>query len=156
MTRRDQLIRQIELAFHGVELGNGVGLQEGQGLDDRADERTISSYRKLDEKDDWAAIAVTELDQWSSSLSFFDADGMRFHLPAYLIADIKGQLGIVDITFALTDLDDRRWSQFASLSTRQCRAVRDYLLLRLSDPQYEFNHPAIKAALDDYWAAAAS
>jgi len=27
----------------------------------------------------------------NSSLSFFNADGMRFHLPAFLIAELKGE-----------------------------------------------------------------
>jgi hypothetical protein len=39
------------------------------------------------------------------------------------------------------------------LSPAQREAARGYLLLRLSDPNYEFEHPMIRAALETYWAA---
>ena len=48
--RKQNLIRQIEAAFDGVVLGSGIGLREGQGLDDYADDKTLSAYRELDEK----------------------------------------------------------------------------------------------------------
>ena len=91
----------VRRAFQGVTLGKGVGLRQGQGLDDYADERTLASYRAQDEKHDWSAIPVADLDRCYSSLSFFDADGMRFHLPAYLIADLEGSLQTADVLFHL-------------------------------------------------------
>ena len=82
----------VRRAFYGVTLGNGVGLLHGQGLDYYADRQTLAQYRAKDEKLDWTRIGVTELNRCHSSLSFFDAEGMRFHLPAYLIADLEGTL----------------------------------------------------------------
>jgi hypothetical protein len=48
-------------AFRGVTLGSGIGLLQGQGLDDYADAQTLAQYRAKDEKLDWTRIGVTEL-----------------------------------------------------------------------------------------------
>src|SRR4051812_12445181 len=74
-----QVARAIEAAFAGVALGGGVGLQEAQGLDDYADDETCAAYRANDEKDNWHRISTEALNRCHSSLSFFDAEGMRFH-----------------------------------------------------------------------------
>lgn len=77
-------------AFAGVALGDGVGLREAQALDDYASNEVRAAYRAGDEKNDWAAIKVEDLNRHSGSATFMDAEGMRFHLPAYMIADLDG------------------------------------------------------------------
>lgn len=149
----DRVLDLVRTAFRGVTLGNGVGLRQGQGLDDYADERTLASYRAQDEKNDWSAIPVADLDRCYSSLSFFDADGMRFHLPAYLVADLEGTLQTADVLFQLVYTAEGAESRFDTLSLVQHEAVRQFLLLRLSDNHDEFNHPMIEAALENYWTA---
>ena len=146
----DRVLELVRSAFRGVTLGNGVGLRQGQGLDDYADKRTLASYRAQDEKYDWSAIPVAELDRCYSSLSFFDAEGMRFHLPAYLVADLKGALQTANVVFHLVCTAQ---GEFDLLSKTQREAVRQFLLLRLSDNHRDFYHPKIKAALTDYWSA---
>jgi len=146
----DRVLALVRSAFRGVTLGNGVGLRQGQGLDDYADERTLATYRAQDEKNDWSAISVSDLDKCYSSLSFFDAEGMRFHLPAYLVADLQDSLQTADVLFHLVYTDQGR---FDILSTAQREAVRQFLLLRLSDNHREFHHPTIEAALANYWTA---
>lgn len=139
----------IRSAFHGVTLGNGVGLLQGQGLDDYADEKTLQSLRAQDEKVDWSRLAVDQLDRCHSSLSFFDAEGMRFHLPAYLVADLEGALK-QDVIFHLTYLVDGALSRFDLLSLSQREAVRQFLRLRLETGD-SFLSSHIQAALDAFW-----
>lgn len=154
MTEHERhVLSLVRTAFARVILGEGVGLRQGQGLDDHADMRTLASYRAQDEKYDWSAISVADLDKCYSSLSFFDPDGMRFHLPAYLVADLEGSLQTADVLFHLVYAADRAASRFDTLSPAQREAVRELLLLRLSDPHREFVHPMIEAALSDYWSA---
>jgi len=154
MTEHERhVLNLIRTAFAGVALGDGVGLRQVQGLDDYADERTLASYRAHDEKHDWSAIPVADLDRCHSSLSFFDPDGMRFHLPAYLVADLESSLQTADVLFHLVYMADGAASRFDRLSPAQREAVRELLLLRLSDPDREFVHPMIEAALLDYWTA---
>ncbi len=148
----DRVLALVRSAFRGVTLGNGAGLRQSQGLDDYADECTLASYRAQDEKNDWSAIPVAELDRCYSSLSFFDAEGMRFHLPAYLVADLEDSLQTADVLFHLVlfHLVYTDQGRFDTLSTAQREAVRQFLLLRLSDNHREFHHPAIEAALANH------
>jgi hypothetical protein len=151
MTDQEKLVRDlIRSAFAGVTLGAGVGLREADGMDDYADEPALASLRARDEKCDWSAIPLADLDCCCSSLSYFDAEEMRFHLPAYLIADLEGTLNCIPL---FTLFEARMDSRYKLLSPAQREAVREYLLLHLSDPRYEFNHPQIRAALETYWTA---
>jgi hypothetical protein len=144
------ICEKIQHAFAGVKLGNGVGLQEAQGLDDRENKETCAALRANDEKHDWQKITGEQLNGCFSSLSFFDAEGMRFHLPAYLIADLKGKyrFGMVG---QLSRLSDYTRSQFELLSPDQRDAVRAYLRLTLEDPDCWFDRPRVEAALDVFW-----
>lgn len=113
MTDEERHIAQlVRSAFSGVTLGNGVGLLQDQGIDDYADKATLAAYRKQDAKNDWSRIPVSSLSQCYSSLSFFDAAGMRFHLPAYLIADLENTLN-QEVIFCLTYYLLRRWRDVA-------------------------------------------
>ena len=73
-----QVAELIRAAFRDVRLGDGIGLMQGKGLDDYADKKTVVKYRLQDEKDDWSKIPAEKLNDCHSSLSFFDAEGMRF------------------------------------------------------------------------------
>jgi hypothetical protein len=147
-----EVARVIESAFTGVTLGNGVGLQEGQGLDDYEDAVTCAEYRADDEKEDWRRIPIEALNACHSSLSFFDAEGMRFHLPAFLLADLRNdEHDRIGMEFYLT----HRWEyferNFSVLSPEQRRAVRSYLLFIAEEPDYQFERPKILRALEEYW-----
>jgi len=142
----------VRTAFRGVTLGNGIGLLQGQGLDDYADSETLRAYRSKDEKEDWSLISAVDLNGCSSCLSFFDAEGMRFHLPAYLIAHLEGTLS-QDIVFHLVCFEHDAASRFAALNEAQCNAVREFLLLCVSERNCEFERPMIEKALNEYWTA---
>lgn len=151
-TRAQQIVAIVTEAFREVTLGNGIGLREAQGIDDYADEATCAAYRAQDEEVDWRRIPAEELNACYSSLSFFDEDGMRFHLPAYLVADLNGRY-LQDLSFQLAYLNDHSIGQYASLSVAQRLAVREYLLFILEDEAHAFSHPHIRRALDEYWVA---
>ncbi len=63
---------------------------------------------------DWSSLDPRFLDGHYSALSFFSEAGLRFFLPAYLIADLEGRLLTADPTFHLTNgfsdgsLEERR------------------------------------------------
>ena len=148
----ETLCDTIREAFAGVTLGDGIGLQQAQGIDDYEPPATCARLRASDEKDDWTRIPAEELNCCNSSLSFFDAEGMRFHLPAYLIADLQGQYRF-GMAFSLTHMSDYNISQFALLSAQQRSAVRAFLLHIAESEDYEFERSDILRALDDYWTA---
>ncbi len=152
MTADSQRVAErIRVAFRGVTLGNGVGLRQGQGLDHHADFRTLADYREKDEKTDWSRIPISELNDCYSSLSFFDAEGLRFHLPAYIIADLEGTLD-GDILWTLTAAESSRM-RFAILNESQRRAVREFLLIRLEQSRDDVClDPGLEEAIHGYWA----
>jgi hypothetical protein len=139
----------IKKAFWGVKLGNGVGLKQAQGIDDYKSAEVCAGYRANDEKEDWSRISVDDLNKCNSSLSFFDDEGMRFHLPAYLLADLNGDYGF-GMAFALTQTSQFD-EQFRLLSTEQREAVRSYLKFIGNEPEYEFDREHITNSLNNYW-----
>ena len=151
----EAVCQDIETAFSGVTLGSGVGLTEAGGLDDYADAATLAAYRANDEKEDWRLIPAEALQRCNSSLSFFDAEGMRFHLPAYLLAELRDEYGF-GVTFCLTHLSEHCVSQFALFSSAQRAAVRAFLLHILDDPDEQFHRSDIVRALNEYWTDAAA
>ncbi len=141
----------IDRAFRDVRLGDGIGLWEAQAIDDYAEAATRQRNRDRDEKDDWRRISIETLEACDSSLSFFDATGMRFHLPAFLTAELAG-LATGGAVFHLARLDwNAPQSQFELLSPEQRDAVIEFLRLLRDDPEDEFERPLIVGALEAYW-----
>ena len=78
----------MEDAFKDVKLEDGVGLWEGQGLDFYQTKEECQRLREKDEKDDWHNLSLADLYECNSSTSFFDAKGIRFHLPFLMLLDL--------------------------------------------------------------------
>lgn len=146
---KDQIIEKIEAAFSGVILGQGIGLFEAQALDDYESEEVQKRWREEDEKINWKSIPYEALQRCHSSLSFFDADGMKFHLPAYIIGSINGEVD--DPIFHLTDMGSYMESRLVTLNSLQKKAVMEYLTWCLTEEDYEFYCPNIVRALTEYW-----
>jgi hypothetical protein len=51
---------------------------------------------------DWQTVSAEMLDAHAGALSFFSEAGLRFFLPAFLIADLKGELQVADPQMTLT------------------------------------------------------
>ena len=148
MEKKD-ILKEIKSAFSGVVLGNGIGLWEAQAIDDYESREVQKRSRNKDEKEDWGLLSYAVLQRCHSSLSFFDADGMRFHLPAYIEASLDNKVD--DPLFQLTQLDDYAKSKFTSFNPAQRQAIVMYLSWCLEKDEYEFEHPAIRRALSEYW-----
>ena len=151
LRRGAAVAEEIRRAFAGVTLGEGVGLQQAQRIDDGEDDGVRAEYRSHDEKENWQLIPASELNRCYSSLSFFDAEGLRFHLPAYLIADLGGEYRF-GMTHEITSVsDDFQRSRLEILNREQRHAIRSYLLHILEDPEYEYERSSIRTALASYW-----
>ncbi|MBP9068432.1 MAG: hypothetical protein KBG47_02925 [Bacteroidia bacterium] len=144
------LISSITSAFKDAKLEDGIGLTEANAIDDHKDKSFRDECRKNDEKENWQTIPSSALNDYYSSLSFFDAKGMRFHLPAFMIAEVKGEYRF-GMSFALTHLSQYSKLQFTLLSKEQRDAVKLFLEYLSEHLEYEFEKPTIKAAIEDYW-----
>ena len=147
-----ELRSAIEEAFAGVTLDDGIGLWQAQGIDDYESDEKCAEYRKGDEKKDWKSIPHETLDHCASSLSFFDAKGFRFHLPAFLIADIT--VGTeAEMVSSLVCCFDLGLNRYELLTPAHRKVVREYLLFARVDPDYSFQQPEIDVALATYWSS---
>ena len=154
---RDDLRKAIIQAFAGVTLGEGIGLYEAQAIDDYAypDERADARLR--DRETDWSNVTVSELIYNDSSLSFFDPEGMRFHLGSFLLAAMDEEYGN-SLIFSLTFMDDDNNShrahsinQFSLLDLDQRKVIGSFLRYCRDDPEYDFERISIEKALAGYW-----
>lgn len=154
-SRADELCEQIAAAFAGVRLGRGIGLRQGCAIDDYEDHAVQMARRAEDEEEDWQAISVSDLRRYASSLSYFDPEGTRFHLPAFLIAELRKE-GPSEIIFYLTRNSAHACEQFSLLDLGQRQAVADYLRFVQDDPDHFCHRREILASLETYWAEAAA
>jgi hypothetical protein len=81
-------------------------------------------------------------------LSFFDAEGMRFHLPRYLLADLDDEDGS-QIIFHLTNVGEHSREQMSLLSAEQRAVVAAYLDLLAEEE--EWKRDEIETALETFW-----
>lgn len=141
MNKRD-LVCEIQQAFRDVRLGEGIGLWQAQGIDDYASETEILELRKKDEKNNWDNIKYEDLSICESSLSFFDAKGMRFHLPKFLIFDIleeeiskENDIQAPEVLFTISnDLDSEyQQARFSLFNPAQLKSVIAFLKYKLEN-----------------------
>ncbi len=106
-----RLLRLIEEAFQGVELGDGVSLHESVVIDEYGGPEERRTARASDEKHDWRKLvrdpelirpAVGEVT--GGGMPFYDAAGLRFHLPAYLSVAVMDPHGNEDLGYVASDL----------------------------------------------------
>ncbi|MFZ6873973.1 DUF6714 family protein [Undibacterium sp. Di27W] len=147
--RAVELRQEIQYAFAGVQLGDGIGLYEARGIDHHVSEEDCAACRANDEKTDWRRIKLEDLNRCNSSLSFFDAAGMRFHLPAFMQADL-GEDVEFDLIYHLVFGSQLEELQ-ALLNDTQKAVVINYLKLQLDDVYQRHHWDTISDALLGYW-----
>ena len=145
-----EICEEIRAAFKGVTLEGGIGLWQAQGIDDHEDDLTCAEYRQRDEKEHWENISADALNACYSSLGFFDAEGMRFNLPAFLIADLNGEY-LMDMESRLVNIGSLEQGWFSLLNQGQRLAVGKYLTHISDGPDCSVSRVSIKHALDTYW-----
>src|SRR5262245_7669952 len=134
--RRQRLLAAIEEAFRGVQLGDGVSLHETVIIDNYGGPEARAAAREPDEKHDWRRlVGDPELVRISGvgGLSFYDAAGLRFHLPAYL------SLAVIDfdrvdagnvlesLLFHLTHFSEYNVGRLSVLDSAQRQCVQNVL-----------------------------
>ena len=160
------LVRQITAAFDAVSYPGDDNLTHSS-----YGEEPEALARDFKGKHDWQALGAEFLNQapegWGSALSFFSADALRFYLPAYLLADIRGTLDTSDpaarlCMFVTPQSEGKRIAKmwggdtmgeharrtFSGFDCDHVRAIVAYLWWRLDRDGYD---PTIEQALEHYW-----
>ncbi|MFL7890665.1 MAG: DUF6714 family protein [Anaerolineales bacterium] len=96
MRKRSQILEIIHTAFENNDYPGDeylIGsLEGGEPLDE---------VNPFIGQNDWRSISPGLLDSHPGALNFFSEAGLRFFLPAYLVADMRDQLKIADPVFPL-------------------------------------------------------
>jgi hypothetical protein len=164
----EAIATQIVKAFAAVEYPGDWCLRGGN----EGDERYLLE-QEFKGKIDWRTLDPAFLDQapggFASALSFFSDEAFHFYLPAYLIADLRGQLNWTNPVYHLTHgLDEtsrrrrinprrygeRTWFEharhkFAMLTREEAAAIAAYLSWKRDED--EFERQSIDDALTNYW-----
>jgi hypothetical protein len=143
----DPLIQEITDAFEEVQLGDGIGLLEADGLDDYASDAERVELRSRDEKTDWRRIDPKMLNRYYVAPSYFDARGFVFHLPAFLIAELNDQYGY-DFIDRLINFPRSPGCWHDLLTKPQCAVIIKTLKLVSEHPDYWEQSAYIEVAIE--------
>jgi hypothetical protein len=160
-----ELIVQIKTAFENLKYPGDHDL-----TDSTYGEEPEALKRAFRGKTNWQTLDSDFLDQapegWSTALSFFSGRAFQFYLPAYLIADLQGQLPSLSLEFYLiygltTDTEPEKIADFWGGGTTSKRAIDRYNHLNLEQAQAvvaylqwtleNFKDANVTQALQAYW-----
>ncbi len=95
MTDRDALVAVIDRTFTSDHPGDAFLQGSFEGCEPFDEVGAFAGQA------DWRALEPGFLDEHASALSFFSEAGLRHYLPAYLVADVRGELRTADPLFPL-------------------------------------------------------
>ena len=87
--RRSALIAEITAAFDGVSREGGTTLHEADARDDFKSSEEQRAARRLDLEQQWQDVPDKDIFACCSALSFLDAKGFRYYIPAFMICSLK-------------------------------------------------------------------
>ncbi len=153
------LIEQIAKAFEGVTREDGVSLHEARAIDDYEGDEGRAAARKKDTDCRWQDVPDEWIEYFSDVLSFFDAKGFRYYIPAYMIWSLKNyratqSMSLHSTIYALQIYqcpNSNPYEPFSLLSAAQSKAVCDFLRFMATYGADWVDAGAARRALNQYW-----
>jgi Cysteine-rich CPCC len=151
-SQRDEILQQIAQVFDGVRREEGVTLHEALEMDLYGSPEQCAQARLLDTDENWQEVRGKDLERFPSVLSFLDAKGFRYYLPAYMSWELWRfrALGASIRSWLLFHLDTSESRHFTILTEPQARAVYRYLRF-VGDYAWDLNAKVARSALAKYW-----
>lgn len=150
LVEKEKLSAKIKSAFADVTLGDGIGLFEAEAFDMCVDFSEPRKARQKDERESWQKISVADLEWCNTALSFTDAEGYRFLVPAFMLAELNSNIEVntlLHLSLTRSEPNQNR----TRLSVAQIKTIIEFLELYLNDPYSDFRHEAITETLSVYW-----
>ena len=154
---REDLIKEIEKAFSNVELGDGIGVLEAEAIDNYASTEERKDAHDNDWRNDWRDIPDDAIEKYYSSLSFVDAKGMRFCLPAYMRFALKyfdksHSASIDAVIYALESNPIFVKEGWEILTGKQRQVIAKFLRFMVIDVGNNYiDESSASAAYEKYW-----
>jgi len=154
------LIAEIVAAFDGVAREDGVSLREGMVLDDYGSDEACTAARLLDTDTRWQDVSDADMQRYDGVLTFSDAKGFRYYLPAYMLRDLRLYVhptyGFSSDTLSglqissVPGVSDWKLEQFALITPEQGKSVCSFLKFTVVYGD-KYHRQDAADALADYW-----
>ncbi|RJF73010.1 hypothetical protein D3875_17150 [Deinococcus cavernae] len=139
--RAQATLDQLRQAFEMVQLGSGVSLHEANVIDDYGTAEQRLAARALDTEQHWWEVPdeAIALGWGYCALSFMDARGLHYYLPAYaswvLRRGFQSDSAAFEHTIYTLESVQERPGQFVLFNFSQAQAIQAFLQYLLSvDP----------------------
>jgi hypothetical protein len=147
----EAIIAEIEAAFDGVEREDGVTLHEADVIDEYGSPEERQAARLEDAETRWQDVPDTDIENYDWVLSFFDAKGFRYYIPAFMTWTLRhyrttDSLSSDTTIYTLNGLEDR----FKLLTRSQRRAICRFLRY-FAEEAGEFIEDQARVALEKGW-----
>ena len=149
------LIAEITAAFDGVSRENGITLHQAIAIDDWKTPEEQLAARRFDIDQDWQDVPNDAIVACESALSFLDAKGFRYYLPAFMVCGLRKwdtDAGRIVDTCEYHLLHESqkslRQSEPSSIAAKcgftdaQCRAIAHFLRFVVGDDDELTTQPA--------------
>jgi hypothetical protein len=160
----DELIVEITAAFDGVAREDGTTLHEAIAIDDWKSPEEQQAARHLDTEQRWQDVPEEDILACASALSFLNAKGFRYYLPAFIVCGLKGwetlTIGILDsCEYHLLHESQKslRKSEPASIAAKysftdaQCKAIAHFLRFHVGEDDEFSTQPATTLQAVEEW-----
>jgi len=151
------LLAEIDRAFRGVRLEDGLSLHQAQAIDLYRSESEIKAARHLDKEERWQDIPDGKIERFASSLSFLDALGFRFHIPRFMVYSLThGESVAPAVNYTIYNCDfedktkDRALARYSLLSSPQRKTIAKYLRFTAAHEEC-YDARVANRALQRYW-----
>lgn len=155
---KEDLAGRIAEAFGGVELGNGLSLHQAWAMDLLRPPEEVLEARALDTEKNWQDIPDDAVEQFHYALTFMDPEGLRFHLPRYMIYGLEHpglDAPAVDAAVYACDFgedpDQEVVKQFNAMSRTQMECIAQFLVFVAGASDEHFDTMVAAIALEAFW-----
>ena len=152
----EQLIEEIQTAFKGVLLKDGIGINQADRIESRQRDVLIQKGRNLDRMwwIEWTDIQDKYVSSYSDVMYYMDSAGIKWTLPAYMIYIIKhykeGSFSI-DSTIYVLEAGGLGVDKLDLYTQEQKRVISKFLMLMVEVGEKWVDVESAQNALDKVW-----
>lgn len=157
---RDEVEAKIKSAFARVTLGKGVSIRQSVVIDNCGEGCSDLEFRSLpmsEETSDWLSVSDAELE--IACIGHFDADGLRYYLPALLLSINRNydgtSLRVIGTIMALyPKANDMKYhlERYKLLNEKQRKAITSWLANSPNFVQFKYDEPKeLNRAIRNFW-----
>ena len=154
----EALFQEVHAVFGKVELGDGLSLHQAGAMDLMLSAEEVRQSRRLDTETRWQDIPDSKVEEFHYALTFMDPEGMRFHLPRFVVYSLEhpglDSPAVDAAVYACDfgdDVDDQVLGQFNAMSRRQMRTIANFLVFVAESKDEDYDILVAAMAVEAFW-----